>query len=68
MSPDHYDSVKIAKYQISNRKKSVNLVDMAKESKRDFSMMLKGNDAYRNIQRDNARNDYLRKLLTKASN
>ena len=45
-----YDSVKIAQKEISlNRKKSVTLCDMGKESKRDLTLMLKGNELYRNI-------------------
>ena len=39
LSPDHYDSVKIANSQIKQRKKSECLVDMKKSSKRDMTAM-----------------------------
>lgn len=36
---------------------------MSKQTKRDFSKMLAGNDMYKNVQRENARNDFIKKLL-----
>ena len=68
LSPDHYDSVKIAQKELQQTKrKPVSLVDMKKASKRDFSAMLKTNAMYKNIQQDNARNEYIKRLLSEAS-
>ena len=64
LSPDHYDSVKIAKVDLKLRKKSTPLVEMKKQSKRDFSKMYQTSDFFKNIQRDNDRHDYIKKLLS----
>jgi hypothetical protein len=64
LSPDHYDSVKIAKVDIKLRKKSTPLVEMNKQTKRDFSKMYQTSDFFKNIQRDNDRHDYIKKLLS----
>ena len=66
LSPDHYDSVKIAKVDLKLRKKSTPLVDMKKQTKRDFSKMYQTSDFFKNIQRDNDRHDYIKKLLSYA--
>ena len=64
LSPDHYDSVKIAKVDLKLRKKSTPLVEMKKQTKRDFSKMYQTSDFFKNIQRDNDRHDYIKKLLS----
>lgn len=40
---------------------------MQKASKRDFNAMLNTNAMYKNIQQENARNDYIKRLLTDAT-
>ena len=66
LSPDFHDSVKIAKVEIKNRKKSTVFVDMQKQTKRDFTKLYMTNDSYKNVVRENARNDYIKKLLRNA--
>ena len=50
-----------------NTGKSV-LVDLKKQEKRDFTKMFKGSvgEAYANIQRENEKADYIKKLLMQA--
>ena len=67
MSPDFYDSVKIANDQIKQRKKSSAFVEMKKQTKRDFSKLWQGSELYKNIQRENQRTEYIKKLLTYTS-
>ena len=66
LSPDHYDSVKIAKADIKSRKRSHAFVDMNKQTKRDFSKMLETSDFYRNVKQQNERSDFIKKLLRDA--
>ena len=66
LSPDFHDSVKIAKAELKNRKKSSAFVDMKKQKRRDFTQLYMVNDSYRNVVQENARNDYIRKLLRDA--
>jgi len=63
LSPDLYDSVKIANQTIQQKRKTSPYVDMKKQKKRDCMEHLKGNDFYRNVQRENERMDFLKKLL-----
>ena len=37
---------------------------MGKQSKRDFTQLYMANDSYKNVVRENARNDYIKSLLT----
>ena len=60
LSPDFYDSVKIAKLAVKNRKKSTVFVDMKKQTKRDFTKLYMANDSYKNVIQENARNDYIK--------
>ena len=66
LSPDFHDSVKVAKANVLNRKKSNAFVDMGKQSKRDFTQLYMANDSYKNVVRENARNDYIKQLLRNA--
>lgn len=66
LSPDHYDSVKIAKVNLKARKRSDALVDMSKQKRRDMNEMLKTTEFYKNVQRDNHRNDFIKNLLKDA--
>ena len=38
-------------------------IDMRKQTKRNYESLLNGTDFYRNVQRDNARQDYIKRLL-----
>ena len=38
-------------------------VDMKKQTKRKFETLLGGTDAYKNVLRENARRDYVKRLL-----
>ena len=62
-TPDHYDSVKIAHDVLKTKQKVKPFVDMKKQTKRDFSKLWKGNDAYQNVLRENARQDYIKNLI-----
>ena len=51
LSPDHYDSLKIAKADLKSRKRSdASFVEMKKQTKRDFTRMLQTSDFYRNVE------------------
>ena len=39
---------------------------MGKQSKRDFTQLYMANDSYKNVVRENARNDYIKNLLRNA--
>ena len=63
-APSYYDSVKVAdkhKELVTNKKNS--MVDFKKQTKRNYDAMLHGTEFYRNVQRDNERQDYIKKLL-----
>ena len=62
-TPDHYDSVKIAQDELKIKHKIKPFVDMGKQTKRDFTKLWKGNDAYQNVLRENARQDYIKRLI-----
>ena len=62
-TPDYYDSVKIALDQIKTKRNERPFVDMKKQTKRDFGKLWQGNDAYKNIQLENARQEYIKNLL-----
>lgn len=49
LSPDHYDSVKIAQIDLKTKRKTSNFVNMKKASKRDFNLILNTNAMYKNI-------------------
>ena len=66
MSPEFHDSVKIAKVQIKNRKRTAPFVDMKRQTKRDFTQLYMANDSYKNVVRENARNEYIKNLLRDA--
>ena len=66
LSPDFYDSVKIANDEIKLKQKRKSYLDLKKQKKRDCMEHLKGNDFYRNVQRDNERADFLKNLLSTA--
>jgi len=38
-------------------------VDLKKQTKRDFTKMLCNTDFYKNVERENARQDYIKALL-----
>ena len=62
--PDHYDSLKVAKIQENlSHKKKVSSVSMEKQTRRKFETLLGGNDAYKNVMHDNARAEYIKRLL-----
>ena len=66
LGPDHYDSMKIANTELKQRKKTLPYVEMKKQKKRDFKeMLMAGSESYRNVENDNKRHDYLRRILTK---
>jgi len=61
LSPDHYDSVKIANVELmGKRKASMPFVDMKKQTKRDFSHLYAVSEFYRNVQRENDRADFIK--------
>ena len=64
ISPDFVDNLKVAKQQLKlvHPKKEV-YMEMKKQQKRDYTKLLVGTEAYKNIQRDNARAEYLKNLL-----
>ena len=56
LSPDHYDSMKIANTEIKlkQRKNTLPYVEMKKQIPRDFKQMLMhGSESYRNVEREN---------------
>ena len=63
-APDYYDNIKVAEVQkgLISKKKNA-FVDMSKQTKRDFDGLLHGTDFYKNVQRENARQDYIKNLL-----
>ena len=66
-TPDYYDSVKIGNDLLKTKIKTKPFIDMKKQTKRDYSKLLQGNDFYANIQRDNARIDYIKSILSEAT-
>lgn len=62
-TPDHYDSKKIAEAANKIKKRTKPYVDMKKQTKRDYTSLLNGTDFYKNVQRDNERQDYIKNLL-----
>ena len=62
-TPDHYDSVKIATDARKLKQKVKPFVDMKKQTKRDFTKLWTHNDAFANVQRDNARQNYIKRLI-----
>lgn len=67
---DPYDLEKVFKGKIATTKNSgkSNLVALDKQEKRDITKMYRGTvgDAYANIQRENEKADYIKKLLMQA--
>ena len=69
-SPDYYDTKKVSKgfslqSQIIQPKA---LIDMRKKQPRDLSCFVRHNNgAFQNIKRENERQDYIKKLLSEAS-
>ena len=62
--PDHYDSLKVAKqHENLVQKKKVSSVSMEKQTRRKFETLLGGSDAYKNVVHDNARAEYVKRLL-----
>lgn len=61
---DFFDNLKAAKTQthLKTKRKDA-FVDMRQQTKRDFTKILCNTEAYKNIQRDNARQDYVKALL-----
>ena len=63
-APDYYDSVKVAEVHKGLITKNKNPhIDMKKQVKRNYESLLNGTDFYKNVQRDNARQDYIKRLL-----
>ena len=62
-TPDYYDSIKIAEAANKIKQRVKPHVDMRKQTKRDFSKLLHSTDAYANVERENKRSDYIKKLL-----
>ena len=62
-TPDYYDSVKIAEVANKIKQRVKPHVDMKKQTKRDFDKLLRSTEAYRNVERDNQRQDYIKNLL-----
>ena len=48
-TPDHYDSVKIANDLLMTKAKVKAYVNMKKQTKRDYTKLLSGNDFFANI-------------------
>ena len=65
-TPDYYDSVKIAGDTLKIKKNEKPFVDMKKQTKRDLSKLWQGSEFYKNIQRDNQRQDYIKNLLSES--
>ena len=69
-SPDYYDTKKVSKgfSLLSQIVQPKALIDMRKKPARDMSSFVKHNNgALQNIQRENERQDYIKKLLNDAS-
>mmetsp|Transcript_9941 Transcript_9941/g.12387 ORF Transcript_9941/g.12387 Transcript_9941/m.12387 type:complete len:98 (+) Transcript_9941:1490-1783(+) len=62
-TPDHYDSMKIAEKAERFKRRTKPHVDMKKQTKRDFDRLLQTTDFYKNVLHDNARLDYIKKLI-----
>ena len=65
-TPDHYDSVKIAAKAEHLKKQTKPYVNMKKQTKRDFNSLLQKTDFYKNVLQDNARADYIKRLIEEA--
>jgi hypothetical protein len=54
IASDYYDNLKVAAtHEKLIQKKRNSFVDIRRQKKRDFTVLLKGTDAFVNIQRDN---------------
>ena len=66
-SPDYYDSTKITSgfKQQSGYQSPKSMVEMQKQTARDFQKLYAGTsgEAYKNIQRENARQAWIKKLI-----
>lgn len=64
IAPDTADNLKAAQAQLKLvHPKKEGFVEMKKQNQRDFTKLLQGTEAYKNILRENQRAEYLKNLL-----
>jgi hypothetical protein len=63
--PENTNNLDVAAKHIEIRKRNVkSFIEMKKQNKRDLTNIAKTTEAFKNVQRDNARADYIKSLLS----